>query len=157
MRRETQADHLAKIVKEYTHISTYELIFPLVKVKKERLIDLSEEDVWVLPMQTLEMLLLQEKRVVAHVKVAKEANTYVLEVVRCVDKPMELLTDKTFESVMLSLGELNYSHVTVNDKLPFSKNHFKTVYLKQDDKLLAEAELVRVEEHIALKIKKVIR
>ena len=59
MKAETQALHLAKMMKSYIHTTQYELTLPLVTVRSSKLKKLSVKDVLLLDLKVLEFVLVE--------------------------------------------------------------------------------------------------
>ena len=151
MQGNTQANHLAKRISQYTHYPKYELTLPFVTLDLTYLEELEKDDVVLLKQKVLSFLLLKDDIVVAK-GVLKEHNAlFICKITELLEECLPL------DVVKISLGKISSKALDIGLNIDILSIDFEKVTLHYQGKKLAKASLINVEDNIALKIQKVKR
>ena len=155
MKGETQAVHLARIMQKHKLYPEYELALPLVKVKKNRLKKLTQEDILLLGLESLELILLSEECVCAKVVINEAQNSFKIKIEDLVENTEISNDSKKYEILKCSFGMLQSRKLEVGHKIDIAQLNLEEVTLFTEGKKRAEAKLVKVDDEIAIQIMKV--
>ena len=154
MRGETQAVHLAKIMQKQKHHPEYELALPLVKIKKSSIKKIMQGDVVLLGFTTMDMILLLEEKVCAHVILVQENKSRKIEIILA-DEHVYTNDNKKYEILKCSFGIVQSRKIEVGHKIDISSLSMSEVSLTVKNKTIALGSLVNVDDEIAIQIKEV--
>jgi len=155
MKAETQANALATLVQKKKPYTQYELILPPFQLKQSMLEKLVVGDVLLLELDALILLLLNSNNVCARAKVVNESNTHKLKIVNLKEDMLEELYIKKYENVKCSFGMLQSIKLEVGNTMSIEDINLKKVILFVKEKNVAEAILIKINNKIAIEIKKV--
>ena len=153
MNGETQANRLAQLMLKKGHLPSYELALPLVTVRSSSLKKLASGDVLLLGLHNLEGILLDAKKICAHVVLVKQGNRYVMQVVE--NRDIKFNDSKKYENIKLSFGSLSCRTLSVGHTIDIDPINLEKVALVLQEKKIATASLINVDGEIAVKIDKV--
>ena len=155
MRAETQAVHLARIMQKHRRYPEYELILPLVKVKKNRLKKLTQDDILLLGLEGLELILLSEECICAKVLIDEAENSCKIKIENLFKNTEISNNSKKYEILKCSFGILQSRELEVGHTIDITQLDLEEVTLFTEGKKRAEAKLVNVDGEIAIQIIKV--
>ena len=155
MRGETQSVHLAEMMQKHKLYPEYELVLPLLLVKKNNLKKLSKGNVLLLGVDHLNLKLLKDDEIYGNVKIEESENSRKIKIID-IQKYTELSNhSKKYEIVKCSFYFLQSRSFEVDHKIDISSLNLEKVNLIIDNKKIAEGKLVNVDEEIAIEITKV--
>lgn len=157
MRDETQASHLVKMMQIHTCNLEYELALPLVMARSNKLKKLNLDDVILTGFNTLEFVLIGEESICANVLVKKVGNTQCAEIVSLYKDTVKQYDSKKYKTLKFSFGAVQSKGFKVGHTIDITHIDFEKVSLVSEAKTIAEGSLVKVDEEIAIQIKKVIK
>lgn len=153
MKNETQASHLAKMMQTYTSYPVvYELALPLVAVRSNKLKKLNVDDVILTGFDTLEFVLIDEDIICANVLLD---NTHRTEIFHLLNDTIKLSDSKKYETLKISFGTVQSKVLEVGHTIDITHIDLEKVSLVLEAKTIAEGSLVKVDDAIAIQIKKV--
>lgn len=156
MKNETQASHLAKMMQTYTSYPVvYELALPLVAVRSNKLKKLNVDDVILTGFDTLEFLLIDEDIICANVLFKQIDNTHRTEIFHLLNDTIKLSDSKKYETLKISFGTVQSKVLEVGHTIDITHIDLEKVSLVLEAKTIAEGSLVKVDDAIAIQIKKV--
>lgn len=153
MESETQALHLARMMKKHIHNPQYELALPLIGIRRSTLKKLSVNDVLLLDETVLEFILLEGDVICADLTLKRMEDSYDIVVTQLHHKAIVSKASHKYESIKLSFGQCQMKRCAVGDSLALTQFDLEKIMLIWDEKKIAEATLVNVDNAIALKIK----
>ncbi len=156
MRGETQAVHLAKMMKNHKLYPEYELALPLIQVKKNSLKRLSKTEIFLLGFENLDMILLEEGRICANVAINEAKNSRKIQIIQCIKDTLIQCDNKKYETVKISFGMIQSRKLEVAHTIGVTSLNLQKVTIFVDDKPIAKGSLVNVDEEIAVQIDEVI-
>ena len=154
MKAETQANSLASLVEKKKQYPEYELVFPLFKVKHSVVNKLSEGDVFLLGMQSLNLCLLS-KDTCAKVACIIEEGKAKIKILYLEKDTLEQAHTKKYQNVKISFGMLQCRKFEVGYQVNIAQLNLEEVELFVDEENIANGILVKVDDEIAIEIKKV--
>lgn len=162
MNTETQAHSLAILmqkrkVSKKEQLSKYELLLPLVTVKKSDLDRLMIGDVFLLGLSSLECILIKDNSIHAQVVLTQQNNRYCFKVENNYQQRIVISTSKKYESVLFILGSLYIDSLEVGHTIDISKRELKDIIVMHKENKIANASLVNSEGELAVQIDKVKR
>jgi hypothetical protein len=155
MRDETQSIHLAQMIQKHKVYPEYELIFPLVMVKKNSLKKLSNGDVLLLGYDSLSLKLLQDDGLFGNLEIEDSKNSRKIKILNIKKDNFISTNSKKYEILKCSFSFLQSRIFEVNHKIDISSLNLEKVNLLIDNKKIAEGALVNVDKEIAIEIMKV--
>ena len=152
MQGDTQADHLAKRISQYTHYPVYELALPYVKmIDRTYLEELEVDDVLVLDKKVLNFIVLKDQQIVAE-GILKEFNkVFVCNITKLVQQEKKIKDKK----LKISFGNVQCKALLVGAMIDMVQININKIILMYNGKKIAKASLLNVEEKLAVKIEKV--
>ena len=157
MKGETQALHLAKMMKNYIHTVPYELALPLVTVRSSKLKKLSVKNILLLDLKVLEFILIEGDTICADLRLKNRDGSYVSEIIQLQQKTIPAYDSNKYETIKLSFGECQMKSLEVGNNLDLAQFDLEKIMLMRGDKKIAEGSLVNIDNEIAVKINKVIQ
>ena len=157
MKVETQALHLAKMMKSYIHTVQYELALPLVTVRSSKLKKLSVKDVLLLDLKVLEFVLIDGDTICADLVLKNVDGRYVTEITHLHKKTIPSNDSNKYETIKFSFGECQMKNLEVGNSLDMAQFDLEKITLIQGDKKIAEGSLVNSDNEVAVKINKVMQ
>ncbi|WP_295420764.1 FliM/FliN family flagellar motor switch protein [Sulfurovum sp.] len=155
MRGETQAVHLAKIMQKHKLYPEYELVLPLVRIKKNSLKKLSKGNILLLGLESLDMLLLSKEKICANVVIDGVHNSTKIKITSLEDKAILPTNSKKYETLKCSFGILQSRKLEVGHKIDIASLNSEEILLIVEGRTIAKGALVNVDEEIAIQIDKV--
>jgi len=154
---ETQAVRLAKMVQKHGTHKSYEIALPLVEVSSDKLKKLSVRDVFLLGLESLELILIDNETIYARVALKKLRSNYYLELIAL--KEVQASSSKSKKSVNLrfSCGEVKIQTLKIGHTIEMEQVDLEHINIMLDNKNIAEGSLISVDDEIAVKIDKVIQ
>jgi hypothetical protein len=149
MNSQTQACRLTQMMQASKHYKCYELTLPLVMVESKALQNIVIDDVWLLNLETFSVLVLDEERVIAELRLTSIGESYRFDVVK--------LVENNVEHIKLSFGMIAREKLTLDTHIEVQDIDFQKVHIIDRKTVIAEASLVTVSHKIAVKIDKVIK
>ena len=156
MKHETQADHLAKIVKEHHVGSIYRLVFPPMQMKTKKLLAMAKGDVLLLPIHVPKMFLLRDKQITAEVLLQKNNQIYTLYVKSLIKDLTTMTIEPKHKEVILSLGELKFGKISLGESIPLEDIDITKVTIEDEDKELAKGRVVKAKRAIAISVERIL-
>ena len=157
MKAETQAIHLAKMMKNYIHTTQYELTLPLVTVRSSKLKKLSIKDVLRLDLKVLELVLIKGDTICADLVLKNLNGMVVSEIIQLHKKTLLTNDSNKYEIIKLSFGECHMNSLEVGNSLDMAQFDLEKITLILGDKKIAEGSLINSDNEIAVKINKVMQ
>jgi hypothetical protein len=155
MRDETQSLHLAQMMQKHKVYPEYELVLPLLLVKKNSVKKLSKGDVLLLGDDRLNLKLLKDDETFGNVEIDESENSRRIKIVNIQNNTDISTNSKKYETVKCSFSFLQSRIFEVDHKIDISSLNLEKVNLLIDNKKIAEGTLVNVDEEIAIEITKV--
>lgn len=156
MKDETQASSLVKIIQARTHYPVYELALPLVSVRSNKLKKLSLDDVILTGFDALELVLIDHDAICANVQLRQTGNAHGADIVYLHKNTIKPHDSKKYKTLKISFGTIQSKELEVGHAVDITHIDFKKVRLVLEAKTIAEGSLVKVDEEIAIQIRKVI-
>ena len=157
MKGETQVLHLEKMMQKHKFYPEYELALLLIQVKKNILKKLSDGDLFLLGLHRLEMVLLKEGKICAHVVLNESGNSSKIKIISCNESRVQESNNKKYKIVKFSFGMLQSRRLEAGHKIEIAQLNLQEVLLHVDGKNMAKGSLVKVDEEIAVQIDEVRR
>ena len=154
MRGKTQSVHLAKMMQRHKFYPEYELVLPLLLVKKNSLKKLSKGNVLLLGDDSLNLKLLKDDVLCGNVKIEESTNSRVIKIMDIEECTVKTTNSKKYEPLKCSFSFLQSRVFEVGHKIDISSINLEKVNLFLDNKKVAEGTLVNVDEEIAIEITK---
>ena len=153
---ETQALRLAQMVQKHATHKSYELALPLVEVRSDKLKKLSIGDVFLLGLESLELILADEETIYARVALKKLRSNHYLELIEVKKEQVDKAKRKKFVILRFSCGKVKIQTLKVGHSIEMAQIDLEKVNLVLDNKQVAVGSLISVDDEIAVKIDKVI-
>ena len=152
MQDETQATHLAKTVHTHHRYPEYTLFFPFVSIKKRALEAMKIGDVVLLGFSSLEMVLVLEDTQEAKVSPSHVLAQNKLNIIEV--KKEKIVQPKSKKSMLLQcrFGIVQSRTLEVGHKIDISSISLEQVEIVVNQKCIASAKLVNVDDEIAIEI-----
>jgi len=157
MRGETQAVHLEKMMQKHKLYPEYELALFPIQVKKNVLKKLVSGDLFLLGLDSLEMILLEEDNISANVLLNKSGYSSKIKIMYLHKNTVEQTNSKKYETVKFSFGMLQSRTLEVGHQIEAAQLNLNKVSLYVDGENIAKGSLVNVDEEIAVQIDEVMR
>ena len=157
MKAETQALHLEKMMQKHNLYPEYELALSPIQVKKSSLKKLSNGDILLLGLTSLNMILIEEGEVCANVVIDKIENSSKLRIIQLNKSMIEQTNSKKYETVKISFGMIQSRKLEIGHNIGIASLNMQEVILIAEDKNIAKGSLVNVDEEIAVQIDEVRR
>jgi len=154
---ETQAVRLAQMVQKHGTHKSYELALPLVEVSSNKLKKLSVGDVFLLGLDSLEMILIDGETMYGSVALKNLRSHYYLELIALKEAQTSSAKRKKFVNLRFSCGEVKIQTLKVGHTIEMEQVDLKKINLVLENKNIAEGSLISVDDEIAVKIDKVIQ
>ena len=155
MRGETQSVRLAEMMQKHKLNPEYELVLPFLLVKKNSLKKLSKGDVLLLGEDHLNLKLLKEDGLFGNVEIEESENSRKIKIVDIQEHSELTSHSKKYETLKCSFAFLQSRSFEVGHKIDISSTNLEKVNLILENKKIAEAKLVNVDEEISIEITKV--
>lgn len=155
MKAETQALHLEKMMQKHKPFPVYELALSPIQVKKNALKKLTSGDLFLLGMDRLEMILLEEGNVFANVVLRQSGNSSNIKIIKLNRNSAKQYNTKKYEIVEFSFGAIPSKVLKVGHQIETAQLNLKKVLLRVNEKNIAKGSLVNVDEEIAVQIDEV--
>jgi hypothetical protein len=153
MRAETQSVHLEKMMQRQKYYPEYELIFPPFEIKKSALKRLQVDDILMLGLNYMDLLLLSENKIHAHVQINFNENFKYIKIMHTNEAIFGESESKKYEILKCSFGFVQVKKLEVGHKVSMLQANLQNVKLFIKDRYIADATLINVENEIAMKIK----
>ena len=155
MRDETQSLHLAHMMQKHKVYPEYELVLPLLLVKKNSVKKLSKADVLLLGDEHLNLKLLKDDEIFGDIEIDESENSRRIKIVN-IQKNMDIsVNSKKYKILKCSFSFLQSRIFEVDHKIDISSLNLEKVNLIINNEKIAEGKLVSVDEEIAIEITKV--
>jgi len=155
MKAETQANKLAALVKHEKKYPEYELILPFVKIKSNSLKKLAVGDVVLLGLAHLELYLLSKANRLAKVDFIFQENKSKIKILHVEKEPIRQDNTKKYKTVKCSFSKLQSRKFEAGFELSTEVLKLQEVTLFIENKNIATATLVNVDDEIAAQVTKV--
>lgn len=155
MKGETQAVHLEKMMQKHTLYPEYELTLPLFLVKSKVLKKLLVDDVLLLGLNALEFILISSGQTCAKVELLEDENSQKIKIVYLEKDTLKQEDTKKYEIIKCLFSTLQIRELEVGRKISIEQLDLREVKLFLKDEIIAEGRLVKVDDEIAIVIKKV--
>jgi hypothetical protein len=152
---ETQAVRLAKMVQKHGTHKSYELALPLVEVSSDKLKKLSVGDVFLLGLDSLELILIDGETIYGEVALKKLRSKYYLELIALTETPVSSTKRKKFVNLRFSCGEVKIQTLKVGHTIEMTQVDLAHINLVLENKNIALGSLISVDNEIAVKIDEV--
>ena len=156
MRSDTQAFHLEKMMQKHKLYHEYELALLPIQVKRNALKNLAPGDLFLLGLDSLEMILLEEKNILANVLLDESGNSSKVKIIDCNRYAIKQPNSKKYQIVTFSFGMLQSRKLEAGCKIEIAQLDLQEVSVHADGKNIAKGFLVNVDDEIAVQIDKVI-
>ena len=157
MRGETQALHLEKMMQKHNLYPEYELALSPIEVKKNVLKKLVSGDLFLLGLDSLEMILLEEENISANVLLNKSGESSKIKITHLHKNVSVQTNSKKYEIVKFSFGMLQSRTLEVGHQIETAQLNLKEVSVYVDGENIAKGSLVNVDKEIAVQIDEVRR
>ncbi len=157
MKGETQAIHLKKMMQKHILYPEYELALSPVQVKSSSLKKLSKGDIFLLGLDRLNMILLDEGEICANVMLSKIENRNRIKIIQLNRNIIEQSNHKKYAIVKISFGMIQSRKLEIGYNIGVPLLNLQEVTISVEDKNIAKGSLVKVNEEIAVQIDEVIR
>ncbi len=155
MKAETQANNLATLVRRKKKYPEYELVLPFINVKLSKLHKLAEGDILLLGLDHLDLYLLSDTNIMANVHIFIDDNRQKIKISSLDKKMMVQEHTKKYENIKCSFGMLQSRKFEVGFEVSIEEVNLQKIKLFVEDKNIAEATLVKVDDEIAIQVTKV--
>ncbi len=152
---EMQSVNLEDIMQKHKVHPEYNIALPKFYVKKNSLAKLTKGDVLLVGLSEIELFLMQNSIYYAKVVLESVADVVKLCIVTLEDIEKQTISNKKQEVVICSFCKIQCRKLEVNHKIEISSFHTDNMELLIDNKKLAQATLVNVDNEIAIEIKEV--
>lgn len=154
--RETQALHLENVMQKHIRYAEYEVALPLMKVQRSTLKKLRVNDVFLLKLNLLECIMIEEGRICARLQLKACEGTYALTIIQTEQET--IVSDKNPKRKMIkfSFGAYPMKHLTIGESLNMDLFDTEKIALIVNEKKIAEGSLINVENEIAVKVNRVL-
>jgi len=156
MRDETQALHLVKMMQKHKLYPEYELALSPIQVKKNSLKKLSKGDIFLLGLDSLNMILVEEGEICANVVMNKSENSRKIKITQLNGEATKQSDSKKYETVKISFGMIQSRKLEVGHTIGVTSLSLQEVTLWIEDENIAKGSLVNVDEEIAVQIDEVV-
>ncbi|MCD6654127.1 MAG: hypothetical protein LT067_05110 [Sulfurovum sp.] len=154
MKTETQAVRLANMMQKRPLYPEYELALPWVQIKKSALKKLSKGDVLLFGLDSLKMILVDDKKSIAGVQLdATHQNS--VEIIYVNEEMQQQVSEKKYKILKCSFGFVQSRKLEIGHRMSISSLNLKEVALFVEGVCIAKGSLVNVDEEIAIEITKV--
>lgn len=152
---ETQAVRLAKMVQKHGTHKSYELALPLVEVSSDKLKKLSVGDMFLLGLDSLELILIDSDTIHGRVALKKLRSKYYLELIELIDIQASSTKRKKFVKLRFSCGEVKIQTLKIGHTIEMTQVDLAHINLVLENKNIALGSLISVDNEIAVKIDEV--
>ena len=135
----------------------YELALSPIQVKKNTLKKLVSGDLFLLGLDSLEMILLEKDNISANVLLNKSGESSKVKITHLHKETGKQYNSKKYETVKFSFGMLQSRTLEVGHQIETVELNLKEVSVYVDGKNIAKGSLVNVDEEIAVQIDEVRR
>jgi len=156
MKAETQALHLEKMMQKHTLYPEYELALAPIQVKKNALKKIVSGDLFLLGLDNLEMILLEEENISANVLLKKSGESNKIKITHLYKNASVQTNSKKYEIVKFSFGMIQSRILEVGHQIETAQLNLKDVSVYVDGENIAKGSLVNVDEEIAVQIDEVL-
>ena len=157
MKAETQANSLASLVKRKKKYPEYELVLPFMFVKSSALQKLAVDDVILLGLNHLELYLLSETNIMTKADLISKDNRQKIKITYLTQDTFKQEHTKKYETLKCSFSNLQSRKFEVGFEVSIEEINLQELNLYVEEKNIATAILVKVDDEIALKVTKVER
>ncbi len=157
MKGETQAIHLEKMMQKHKLYPEYELALSPIEVKKNSIKKLTKGEVFLLGLDSLNLILIEEGEICANAVIKKSENSSKLKIIQLKRSTIEQGDSKKYETIKISFGMIQVRKLEIGHTIGITSLNLQEVTLVVDDENIAKGSLVNVDEEIALQIDEVIR
>ncbi len=155
MKAKTQALHLEKMMQKHIPYPEYELALSPIQVKKNALKKLTSGDLFLLGMDRLEMILLEEGNISANAVLNESGISSKIKIIKLNRSTTEQSNSKKYEIVEFSFGVLQSRTLEIGHQIEITQLNLHEVKLLVNGKNIAKGSLVNVDEEIAIQIDEV--
>ena len=152
---ETQAVRLAKMVQRHGTHKSYLLALPLVTVQSDTLKKLSVGDVFLLGLESLELILIDKETIYARVVLKKLRSKHYLELIELKEEQSTSSKRKKHVNLCFSCGEVKIQTLKVGHTIEMTQVDLAHINVVLENKNIAVGSLISVDNEIAVKIDKV--
>ncbi len=157
MKGETQAIHLEKMMQKHKLYPEYELALSPIEVKKNSIKKLTKGEVFLLGLDSLNLILIEEGEICANAVIKKSENSSKLKIIQLKRSTIEQGDSKKYETIKISFGMIQVRKLEIGHTIGITSLNLQEVTLVVDDENIAKGSLVNVDEEIAVQIDEVIR
>ncbi len=157
MKGETQAIHLEKMMQKHKLYPEYELALSPIEVKKNSIKKLTKGEVFLLGLDSLNLILIEEGEICANAVIKKSENSSKLKIIQLKRSTIKQGDSKKYETIKISFGMIQVRKLEIGHTIGITSLNLQEVTLVVDDENIAKGSLVNVDEEIALQIDEVIR
>jgi transposase len=157
MKGETQALRLEKMMQKHKRYPEYELALFPIQVKKNALKKLVSGDLFLLGLDSLEMILLEEDNISANVVLDKSGQSSKIKITLLHDNTIKPNDSKKYQIIKFSFGMLQSRTLEIGHQIETAQLNLKEVSVYVDEKNIAKGSLVNVDEEIAVQIDEVMK
>ncbi len=157
MKGETQAIHLEKMMQKHKLYPEYELALSPIEVKKNSIKKLTKGEVFLLGLDSLNLILIEEGEICANAVIKKSENSSKLKIIQLKRSTIEQGDSKKYETIKISFGMIQVRKLEIGHTIGITSLNLQEVTLVVDDENIAKGSLANVDEEIALQIDEVIR
>ena len=155
MKAETQATALTSLVKKKTTLRKYELILPLFKVKQSTLKKLKVGDVLLVGLDALRLCLVSGSNIYASAKIVSEKKIYKLKINTLQTYTFAQPYTEKYQKIKCSFGFIQSKKLEIDNNVSIKDINLKKVKIFVEEKNIAEAVLVKINNEIAIEVTKV--
>jgi len=155
MKAETQANALASLVQKKNSFKRYELILPFFQVKQSTLKRLEVGNVLLVGLDNLILFLVSESKIHASAKIVSEKNIYKLKINTLQNDMLTQPYIEKYQTIKCSFGFIQSKKLDVGNRLSTHDINLKKIKIFVEEKNIAEAILVKVNNEIAIEVTKV--
>lgn len=155
MKAETQAIHLEKMMQRHKCHPEYELALPVFSIKRSALNKLSVGDVFLLGLNALEFILIHRGEICAKAELLEYGNSQKIKIIYLEKDTLKQSHTKKYEEIKCLFATLQIKKLELGCKISIEQLDLQEVKLFVKDEIIADGTLVKVDDEIAIAIKKV--
>jgi len=155
MKSETQAIHLEKMMQRHKRHPEYELALPLFLIKYSTFKKLSIDDVFLLGLNALEFILINKGEICAKAELLEYGNSQKIKIIYLEKDTLKQSHTKKYEEIKCLFSTLQIKKLELGCKISIEQLDLQEVKLFVKDEYIADGTLVKVDDEIAIEIKKV--
>jgi hypothetical protein len=152
MKAETQSLNLRKMMDGQKLYPQYDLALNSVCVKKKSLNNLEVGSLLLLGMDYLHMVLLENSKICASVKLVNVGDCSKIEIISLEETTANVCDSKKYENILCLLGKVNCRKLELGHKVGISSLGINKIEIFRDNNIYAKGLLVSVDDEIAIEI-----